>query len=46
MQNPTGANIVLWGILLMLHSVANDFGSFFALRFLLGIEFILRQGNT
>ncbi|KAJ3575970.1 hypothetical protein NP233_g750 [Leucocoprinus birnbaumii] len=32
-----GANIVLWGILLMLHSVANDFGSFFALRFLLGM---------
>ena len=27
---------MLWGIILMLHSVANSFGAFFALRFLLG----------
>jgi len=27
---------VLWDIILMLHSVANSFGTFFALRFLLG----------
>lgn len=32
-----GVNIVLWGIILMLHSVANSFGAFFALRFLLGM---------
>ena len=27
---------MLWGVILMLHSVANSFGAFFALRFLLG----------
>jgi hypothetical protein len=31
-----GVNIVLWGVVLMLHSVASSFGSFFALRFILG----------
>jgi ACS family allantoate permease-like MFS transporter len=32
-----GVNIVVWGIVLMLHSVASTFGPFFALRFLLGM---------
>jgi len=32
-----GANIIVWGIILMLHSVASSFGAFFALRFLLGM---------
>ncbi|KAJ7047446.1 MFS general substrate transporter [Mycena alexandri] len=32
-----GANIILWGIILMLHSVGTSFGAFFALRFLLGM---------
>ncbi|TFK75983.1 MFS general substrate transporter [Pluteus cervinus] len=32
-----GANIIVWGILLMLHAVGNSFGAFFALRFLLGM---------
>ncbi|XP_006454014.1 hypothetical protein AGABI2DRAFT_196678 [Agaricus bisporus var. bisporus H97] len=31
-----GANVIIWGILLMLHSVGGSFGAFFALRFLLG----------
>ncbi|KAJ7179249.1 MFS general substrate transporter [Mycena filopes] len=31
-----GANIIVWGIVLMLHSVGTSFGAFFALRFLLG----------
>ncbi|KAJ7276282.1 MFS general substrate transporter [Mycena haematopus] len=32
-----GANICLWGAILMLHSVGTSFGAFFALRFLLGM---------
>ncbi|KAJ3767127.1 MFS general substrate transporter [Lentinula raphanica] len=32
-----GVNIVLWGIILMLHAVGTSFGAFFALRFLLGM---------
>ncbi|KAG6813482.1 hypothetical protein H0H92_010507 [Tricholoma furcatifolium] len=32
-----GVNIVLWGIVLMLHAVATSFGAFFALRVLLGM---------
>ncbi|KAJ7129764.1 MFS general substrate transporter [Mycena epipterygia] len=32
-----GANIIIWGIILMLHSVGTSFGAFFALRFLLGM---------
>ncbi|KAJ3490314.1 hypothetical protein NLI96_g1551 [Meripilus lineatus] len=32
-----GANIVIWGIILMLHAVTTSFGAFFALRFLLGM---------
>ncbi|KAE9410394.1 MFS general substrate transporter [Gymnopus androsaceus JB14] len=32
-----GCNIVLWGIILMLHAVGTSFGAFFALRFLLGM---------
>ncbi|KAF8809386.1 MFS general substrate transporter [Phlegmacium glaucopus] len=32
-----GGNIVLWGAILMLHAAAPTFGSFFALRFLLGM---------
>jgi ACS family allantoate permease-like MFS transporter len=32
-----GANIIIWGIVLMLHSVGTSFGAFFALRFLLGM---------
>lgn len=32
-----GVNIVLWGALLMLHASTNNFGAFFALRFLLGM---------
>ncbi|EIN10706.1 MFS general substrate transporter [Punctularia strigosozonata HHB-11173 SS5] len=32
-----GANIILWGIILMLHAVTASFGAFFALRFLLGM---------
>lgn len=31
-----GCNIVLWGIVLMLHAIPNTFGPFFALRILLG----------
>ncbi|KAJ6614320.1 MFS general substrate transporter [Mycena sp. CBHHK59/15] len=32
-----GANIVLWGVILMLHAVGTSFGAFFTLRFLLGM---------
>jgi MFS family permease len=32
-----GGNIVAWGIILMLHASTNNFGAFFALRFLLGM---------
>ncbi|CAL1702207.1 unnamed protein product [Somion occarium] len=32
-----GANIVVWGIVLMLHASTTSFGGFFALRFLLGM---------
>ncbi|KAJ7904442.1 MFS general substrate transporter [Mycena olivaceomarginata] len=32
-----GANICIWGAILMLHSVGTSFGAFFALRFLLGM---------
>lgn len=32
-----GVNIVLWGIVLMLHATTSSFGAFFALRFLLGM---------
>ncbi|KAK7695716.1 hypothetical protein QCA50_000352 [Cerrena zonata] len=32
-----GANIVIWGIILMLHAVTASFGAFFALRVLLGM---------
>ncbi|KAI0952061.1 hypothetical protein AcW1_004259 [Taiwanofungus camphoratus] len=32
-----GCNVIVWGILLMLHAVASNFGGFFALRFLLGM---------
>ncbi|KIP10651.1 hypothetical protein PHLGIDRAFT_208266 [Phlebiopsis gigantea 11061_1 CR5-6] len=32
-----GANIVLWGIIMMLHSVPKTFGPFFVLRLLLGM---------
>ncbi|KAH7920805.1 MFS general substrate transporter [Leucogyrophana mollusca] len=31
------ANIVVWGVVLMLHGAANSFGAFFALRFILGM---------
>lgn len=31
-----GVNIVLWGILVMLHAVCKDFAGFYALRFFLG----------
>ncbi|THH17967.1 hypothetical protein EW146_g2938 [Bondarzewia mesenterica] len=34
-----GTNIVLWGIILMLHATTSSFGAFFALRFLLGKGF-------
>ncbi|TFK83643.1 MFS general substrate transporter [Polyporus arcularius HHB13444] len=32
-----GANIIVWGIVLMCHAAATSFGAFFALRFLLGM---------
>ncbi|KAG1779774.1 MFS general substrate transporter [Suillus placidus] len=32
-----GGNIVVWGIILMLHASTDNFGAFFALRFLLGM---------
>ncbi|KAJ3559842.1 hypothetical protein NM688_g98 [Phlebia brevispora] len=32
-----GANVVVWGIILMLHATTSSFGGFFALRFLLGM---------
>ncbi|THH33779.1 hypothetical protein EUX98_g426 [Antrodiella citrinella] len=32
-----GANIILWGIVLMLHATTSSFGAFFALRFILGM---------
>ncbi|KAJ3559841.1 hypothetical protein NM688_g99 [Phlebia brevispora] len=32
-----GVNIVLWGIIMMLHAVPSSFGPFFVLRFLLGM---------
>ncbi|KAJ7781320.1 MFS general substrate transporter [Mycena metata] len=32
-----GVNIIIWGIILMLHAVGTSFGAFFALRFLLGM---------
>ena len=31
-----GANIVLWGVIMMLHAVPKTFGPFFVLRLLLG----------
>ena len=33
-----GGNIVIWGIVLMLHATASSFSAFFALRFLLGVS--------
>lgn len=33
-----GVNIVLWGALLMLQASTDNFGAFFALRFLLGMS--------
>lgn len=33
-----GINVVLWGMIMMLHSVPRSFGPFFVLRFLLGEE--------
>ncbi|KAG6872747.1 hypothetical protein C0995_006949 [Termitomyces sp. Mi166 len=36
-----GANVVLWGIVLMLHAIGTSFGAFFTLRVLLG-----RTGST
>lgn len=41
-----GANIVIWGIILMLHAVATSFGGFFALRFLLGAHHVVTAGNV
>ncbi|TFK73157.1 MFS general substrate transporter [Pluteus cervinus] len=32
-----GANIIAWGVILMLHAVGTSFQAFFALRFLLGM---------
>ncbi|KAI9001174.1 MFS general substrate transporter [Trametes punicea] len=32
-----GANIIVWGIILMCHATTKSFGAFFALRFLLGM---------
>ncbi|EPQ59297.1 MFS general substrate transporter [Gloeophyllum trabeum ATCC 11539] len=32
-----GMNVVLWGVVLMLHAVPTTFGPFFALRFILGM---------
>ncbi|KAJ7226188.1 MFS general substrate transporter [Mycena rebaudengoi] len=32
-----GGNIVVWDVILMLHSVGTSFGAFFAMRFLLGM---------
>ncbi|KAI0637783.1 MFS general substrate transporter [Trametes polyzona] len=32
-----GANIIVWGIILMCHAAASSFGAFFALRFMLGM---------
>ncbi|KAI0780563.1 MFS general substrate transporter [Trametes elegans] len=32
-----GANIIIWGIVLMAHAATTSFGTFFALRFLLGM---------
>ncbi|KIL53763.1 hypothetical protein M378DRAFT_174569, partial [Amanita muscaria Koide BX008] len=32
-----GVNVVVWGVLLMLHAATTSFGGFFALRFLLGM---------
>ncbi len=32
-----GANIVAWGIVMMLHAIPHSFGPFFALRLLLGM---------
>ena len=32
----SGGNIIVWGIILMLHASTSSFGAFFALRFLLG----------
>ena len=34
-----GANIIVWGIVLMLQAVGMSFGAFFALRFILGEDF-------
>jgi MFS transporter, ACS family, allantoate permease len=36
-----GANIVLWGIVMMLHAVPDSFGAFFALRLILGMALAL-----
>ncbi len=38
-----GTNIVLWGIIMMLHAVPNSFGPFFVLRILLGTYFDINQ---
>ncbi|TCD71290.1 hypothetical protein EIP91_011061 [Steccherinum ochraceum] len=32
-----GVNVIVWGIILMLHAATTSFGGFFALRFLLGM---------
>lgn len=41
-----GANVVLWGIVMMLHAVPNSFGPFFALRILLGKSSLHGAGWT
>lgn len=35
-----GANVIVWGIFLMLHATATTFGGFFALRFFLGMSML------
>lgn len=32
-----GANIIIWGVVLMCHATTTSFGAFFALRFILGM---------
>ncbi|KAL1946559.1 hypothetical protein VTO73DRAFT_14663 [Trametes versicolor] len=33
-----GANIIVWGVVLMCHATTTSFGAFFALRFILGLS--------
>jgi hypothetical protein len=35
-RTTSGVNIIIWGVVLLCHALANSFQAFFALRFILG----------